>query len=132
MSEPTDTPPAQPAGITFLNGTRLVPGHAYQPGLRGECAYCGCDSRHEIHDGYDAVPPGFSPPAPVEVVRVLRVVEYEGPREWVERTVANSIHGERRIPLGSAGSKGLAVIRAVTVNNFPVVVPPKPGEGGAA
>jgi hypothetical protein len=29
-----------------------------------------------------------------EIIRVLRVIEYEGDREWIERTLAKSIEGE--------------------------------------
>lgn len=49
-----------------------------------------------------------------DIVRVLRVIEYEGERGWVEAQVAKSIHGERNI--------GGGVIRAVTVNEFPIRV----------
>ena len=28
-----------------------------------------------------------------DIVRVLRIIQYEGPRDWVEATVARSIHG---------------------------------------
>lgn len=57
------------------------------------------------------------------IVRVLRLVEYVGPREQVERQVANSIHGTRRVLDMS--------ITAVTVNEFPlpvqiIHVPPSP------
>jgi len=47
-----------------------------------------------------------------DIVRVLRVIEYEGERAWVESTVRGSIHGEMVIDGG--------VIRAVTVNEFPI------------
>ena len=30
-----------------------------------------------------------------DYVRVLRIIEYIGPRDWVEKTVANSIHGTK-------------------------------------
>ena len=28
-------------------------------------------------------------------VRVFRIVEYDGPRDWVENQIKNSIHGEK-------------------------------------
>lgn len=43
-----------------------------------------------------------------DVIRVLRVIEYVGERDWVEQTVANSIHGEKCIGRGN-------VIRAATI-----------------
>ena len=49
-----------------------------------------------------------------DIVRVLRVIEYEGERSWVESTVKGSIHGELKM--------GEGVIRAATVNEFPVKV----------
>ena len=52
---------------------------------------------------------------PKEYVRVLRVLEYVGPREWVERTLANSIQGERRIGPDR-------VIRAATLGLYPEVL----------
>lgn len=57
-----------------------------------------------------------------EIVRVLRVVEYVGPRKHVEEQVAKSIHGERRI----SKPEGDVVIRAGTVGLYPEVlnVPP--------
>jgi hypothetical protein len=50
-----------------------------------------------------------------ERVRVLRVIEYIGPREWVEKTVAQSIHGTRRVPTGGE-------IRAATIGSYPEVL----------
>ncbi len=48
----------------------------------------------------------------MDYVRVLRVIEYTGPRDRVEETVAASIHGQK-----DAG-KGL-VIRAATIGEYP-------------
>lgn len=53
------------------------------------------------------------------IVRVLRVIEIEGPMEWVEKTVRNSIHGEREFGPGK-------IVRAATLGNYPIVLPPKP------
>jgi hypothetical protein len=47
---------------------------------------------------------------------VLRVIEYEGPRDWVETVVSRSIKGEMRLGDGK-------VIRGATVYQFPVVLP---------
>jgi len=47
-------------------------------------------------------------------VRVLRIIEYVGDREWVERTVSKSIHGKRTYKDNT--------ITAVTVNEYPEVL----------
>lgn len=57
----------------------------------------------------------------IEKVRVLRVIEYVGPRKWVEATLARSIHGTMKFyPEG-----GPAEIRAATVDQFPGVLGPE-------
>ena len=50
-----------------------------------------------------------------EIVRVLRILEYIGPRAWVEETVRRSIHGERVMPNGGR-------IRAVTLGLYPDIL----------
>ncbi len=50
-----------------------------------------------------------------DIVRVLWLVEYVGPREWVEETVQRAIHGTRTLENGGR-------IRAVTVDEFPEVL----------
>ena len=50
----------------------------------------------------------------MDSVRVLRVIEYTGPRDAVEEQVKRSIHGERRV-------KGV-VIRAATVGDYPDIL----------
>lgn len=50
-----------------------------------------------------------------DTIRVLRVIEYTGPRDKVEDQVARSLHGEKRLPNG-------VVIRAVTVGSYPEVL----------
>lgn len=50
-----------------------------------------------------------------EIVRVLRVVEYIGPRDWVERTIAKSIHGTKFIDDGK-------MISAATIGEFPEIL----------
>lgn len=47
-----------------------------------------------------------------DIVRVLRIVEIVGPRSWVEKTVANSVHGTRHCGRGCE-------IRAVTIGAYP-------------
>ena len=56
-----------------------------------------------------------------ETVRVLRVIEYVGPRGEVEETVARSIHGEKRLPSG-------LVIKAATIGCYPEILSSN-GEG---
>ena len=51
----------------------------------------------------------------METVRVLRVIEYVGTREWVENTVNKSIHGEKDLGGGN-------IIRGSTVGNYPEVI----------
>jgi hypothetical protein len=61
-----------------------------------------------------------------DIVRVLRIVEYIGPRDLVEDQVAKSIHGSRQ-----CGPNGAIRITAVTLGEFaeimkqsePVMVP---------
>lgn len=55
-------------------------------------------------------------------VRVLRIIEYEGPRDWVERTVARSIKEQ---VIQSAGS-GPCVIRGATLGTYPEIMDPPP------
>lgn len=50
-----------------------------------------------------------------DTVRVMRVIEYVGPRDKVEETVSNSIHGEKRLPNGM-------VIKAATIGNYPEII----------
>lgn len=53
-----------------------------------------------------------------DIVRVLRIVEYTGPRSWVEKAVANSIHGERSFR--HAGIE--CIIRAGTIGTYPEIL----------
>lgn len=53
-------------------------------------------------------------------VRVLRLVEYEGPREWVEATVAKSLQGTKEMK--SNGQP--AFIRTATLGSFPEILAP--------
>ena len=47
-----------------------------------------------------------------DIIRVLRVIEYTGPRDKVEDQVARSLHGEKRLPNG-------VTIKAATVGAYP-------------
>lgn len=51
----------------------------------------------------------------MDTVRVLRVIEYIGPRDWVESVVSKSIHGEKILGDGK-------VIKAATIGNYPEVL----------
>ena len=50
-----------------------------------------------------------------DYIRVLRVIEYTGPRDKVEDQVARSLHGEKKLGNG-------IVIRAATVGNYPEII----------
>lgn len=50
-----------------------------------------------------------------DTIRVLRVIEYVGPRQRVEETVAKSIHGERDAGFG-------LLIRAATIGAYPEIL----------
>ena len=55
-------------------------------------------------------------------VRVLRVLEYEGPRSWVEDTLVNrAVKGERRF---ACFSDGIACVIREAVIGEATVVPP--------
>lgn len=50
-----------------------------------------------------------------DIVRVLRIIEYTGPRDKVEDQVARSLHGEKRLPNG-------VTIKAVTMGAYPEIL----------
>ncbi len=50
----------------------------------------------------------------MDKIRVFRILCYEGDRDWVERTVADSIHGTKITDHGT--------IKAATIGDFPEVV----------
>jgi len=52
----------------------------------------------------------------MDVVRVLRIIEYAGPRKVVEEQIARSLHGEKRID-----HTGLT-IRVATIGNYPEIL----------
>lgn len=52
-------------------------------------------------------------------VRVMRIIIYEGSREWVEKTLERSIHGTRIMTkFGELDGR----ITAHTVNEFPEII----------
>lgn len=62
----------------------------------------------------------------VDIVRVLRIVEYIGPRDAVEKQITNSIHGEREGEMSKITGVR-CTIRATTLGEYPdIMVPPKP------
>lgn len=54
----------------------------------------------------------------MDTVRVLRVLEYIGPRDAVERQVQNSVHGEKTF--GRPGAE--ITIRAATIGTYPEIL----------
>lgn len=58
----------------------------------------------------------------MDVVRVLRVVEYVGPRNLVEAQVENSIHKVKKVSLRGLGA---ITIRAATIGTYPEILEEK-------
>ena len=54
-------------------------------------------------------------PEDMDNIRILRIIEYTGPREKVEDQVARSLHGEKRLPNG-------VTIKAATVGTYPEII----------
>ena len=52
----------------------------------------------------------------MDTVRVLRIVEYIGPRDWVEETVSSSIHGSKVINKDVLHDP--CIIRATTLGDY--------------
>jgi len=52
-------------------------------------------------------------------VRIMRIVIYDGPREWVERTVERSINGVRVIDPRDTVPK---IISGFTLTQFPEII----------
>jgi hypothetical protein len=53
-----------------------------------------------------------------DIVRVLRILEYTGPREWVERTLeqgAVPANGQHTLPNGS-------VVRSAIIGQYPEIL----------
>jgi hypothetical protein len=56
-----------------------------------------------------------------DIIRVLRLVEYEGPRSMVEEQVRRSIHGTRKGIMRLDWPRGVR-ITAVTIDTFPQII----------
>jgi hypothetical protein len=55
----------------------------------------------------------------VDIIRVLRLIEYEGPRDLVEKQLKMSLHGTRN---GIQDKESSVRITAVTLDQFPQVL----------
>lgn len=58
---------------------------------------------------------------PEDIVRVLRIVEYTGPRSLVEDIVSRSIHGQLA-PRASGKDFRTVVIKAATIGIYPEIL----------
>lgn len=56
---------------------------------------------------------------PEDIVRVTRVVQYVGPRSWVEATVGGSVHGVKNV---SAQQGVRKLIIGTTLAHFPDIL----------
>ena len=54
----------------------------------------------------------------MDIIRVIRIIVYEGERGWVERTINNSITGSKTIDPGRSYNK----IHVATIGGFPEVL----------
>lgn len=52
-----------------------------------------------------------------DIIRVLRIIEYVGPRDLVENQIIRSIHGSKFY-----GPKGECRITVTTLGNFPDIL----------
>ena len=50
-----------------------------------------------------------------DIVRLLRIVEYTGPRSWVERQLEKSIHGTKAVACVNGEVTAVATIKAATI-----------------
>jgi len=53
----------------------------------------------------------------MDIIRVQRLIIYEGPRHLVEKQIEKSVHGTREFGNGTK-------VFAVTLASFPEVIPP--------
>ena len=60
----------------------------------------------------------------MDIVRVLRIIEYVGPRDQVEHQILKSLHGEKTF--GPSGKE--ITIRVTTLGTFPEILKPKDPE----
>lgn len=61
----------------------------------------------------------------MDTVRVLRIVEYVGPREAIEEQVGKSIQGEKTY----LHRTGKVTIRAATIGTYPEILEPSQETG---
>jgi hypothetical protein len=57
-----------------------------------------------------------------DIVRVLRLIEYVGPRDWVEATLRSSIHGQKALSSIIEGKTPTRYITAVTLTQYPEIL----------
>lgn len=61
---------------------------------------------------------------PQDIVRVIRIVQYVGPRDLVEEQLSKAIHGTRSFsPKARMGRLDLVSITAITLGDFPETLP---------
>jgi hypothetical protein len=56
-----------------------------------------------------------------DTVRVLRIIEYTGPRDWVERQIELSITGTKKI---ESSKDQVCIIRVATIGTYPEILEP--------
>ncbi len=61
--------------------------------------------------------------AVADIVRVLRVIEYVGTRDWVSKVVAASIHGTKTINQD-------CFIKAATIGDYPEILEERESKNG--
>lgn len=57
-----------------------------------------------------------------DIVRVLRIIEYVGPRDWVEKTLLRSVQGRKDCSTGTVPT----YIQAVTLSAYPEILSSPP------
>jgi len=57
-----------------------------------------------------------------DYVRVFRIIEYTGPRDWVEELISKSVQGEKIVHPAGMLDKGACRIRATTIGNYAEIV----------
>lgn len=58
----------------------------------------------------------------MDIVRVLRVIEYVGPRDLIEKQIKHSIHGTKQFDNG-------VIINVATIGEFPEIMETKNKDG---
>lgn len=62
----------------------------------------------------------------MDTIRILRVIEYVGPRNETEDLVSRSIHGERRYQRNGRD----IIIKAATIGTYPEILNPQEESNG--